>query len=66
MIVAADASMVLGWVLIAAGLISLAIAAVEWKALIEAFREVARSRAGPPLIIGVVAIVAGTIVLHWF
>jgi uncharacterized membrane protein YidH (DUF202 family) len=66
MIVAADASMVLGWVLIVAGLISLAIAAVEWKALIEAFREVARSRAGPPLIIGVVAIVAGTIVLHWF
>jgi uncharacterized membrane protein YidH (DUF202 family) len=66
MIVAADASMVLGWVLIVAGLISLAIAAVEWKALIEAFREVARSKAGPPLIIGVVAIVAGTIVLHWF
>jgi uncharacterized protein YjeT (DUF2065 family) len=53
-------------VLIVAGLISLAIAAVEWKALIEAFKEVSRSKAGPPLIIGVASIVAGTIVLHWF
>jgi uncharacterized protein YjeT (DUF2065 family) len=66
MIVAADASTIVGWVLIVAGLISLAIAAVEWKALIEAFKEVSRSRAGPPLIIGVASIVAGTIVLHWF
>jgi uncharacterized membrane protein YidH (DUF202 family) len=66
MILAADTSTIVGWLLIVAGLISLAIAAVEWRALIEAFRDVARSKAGPPLIIGVVAIVAGTIVLHWF
>jgi uncharacterized membrane protein YidH (DUF202 family) len=66
MILAADTSTVVGWLLIVAGLISLAIAALEWKALIEAFKEVARSKAGPPLIIGVVSIVAGTIVLHWF
>jgi uncharacterized membrane protein YidH (DUF202 family) len=66
MIVAADASVIVGWVLIAAGLISLAIAAVEWKAVVAAFGEVARSKAGPPLIIGVASIVAGTIVLHWF
>jgi uncharacterized protein YjeT (DUF2065 family) len=39
---------------------------VAWKDLVEAFRQVAKSKAGPPLIIGVVAIVAGTIVLHWF
>jgi uncharacterized membrane protein YidH (DUF202 family) len=66
MIVAADASTVVGWLLIVAGLISLAIAAVEWKAVVEAFKDVARSKAGPPLIIGVASIVAGTIVLHWF
>jgi uncharacterized membrane protein YidH (DUF202 family) len=66
MILAADTSTVVGWLLIVAGLISLAIAAVEWRALIEAFRDVARSKAGPPLVIGVAAIVAGTIVLHWF
>jgi uncharacterized membrane protein YidH (DUF202 family) len=66
MILAADTSTIVGWLLIAAGLISLAIAAVEWRALIEAFRDVARSKAGPPLVIGVAAIVAGTIVLHRF
>jgi uncharacterized membrane protein YidH (DUF202 family) len=64
--IVADASTVVGWVLIAVGLISLAIAVVAWKDLVEAFRQVAKSKAGPPLIIGVVAIVAGTIVLHWF